>query len=167
VQGVCLRTALACGLAAQGQLPHDRAEGLQPPPPSGGAFELVSCPHYLAEVLIYSGVLLLTRGRPVLALVTIWVVSGGHHRHTGGIGAQQPPCNPGWCAARGEQVPPASSMDPGVHAGTLGLGFWILECTGFGSWSARWDPRFRVLDPGVHVGTLGLGFWILECTLGP
>jgi hypothetical protein len=32
---------------------------------------------------------------------------------------------------------------------------------GFGSWSARWDPRLRVLDPGVHAETQG------SCALGP
>jgi 3-oxo-5-alpha-steroid 4-dehydrogenase 3 len=44
--------------------------------PRGGAFELVSCPHYLAEILIYAGlVLLLGRANGLVWLIFAWVVS--------------------------------------------------------------------------------------------
>lgn len=42
---------------------------------AGGAFEWVSCPHYLAEVVIYVGLLFVLRGRHVNAwLILFWVV---------------------------------------------------------------------------------------------
>lgn len=43
--------------------------------PRGGAFELVSCPHYLAEIVIYAGLALVAgRGQLLLWLVLTWVV---------------------------------------------------------------------------------------------
>lgn len=43
--------------------------------PHGGAFELVSCPHYLAEIVIYAGLALVAgRGQLLLWLVLTWVV---------------------------------------------------------------------------------------------
>ena len=43
--------------------------------PRGGAFELVSCPHYLAEIVIYAGLALVAgRGRLLPWLVLAWVV---------------------------------------------------------------------------------------------
>lgn len=43
--------------------------------PRGGAFEWLSCPHYLAEIVIYVGLLLVLRGRHVNAwLILSWVV---------------------------------------------------------------------------------------------
>jgi hypothetical protein len=35
----------------------------------------VSCPHYLAEIIVYLGLLLLTRGLLVACLMNVWVVS--------------------------------------------------------------------------------------------
>lgn len=44
--------------------------------PKGGAFELVSCPHYLAEIIIYLGLLMvLGRHNVLIWLVFTWVVS--------------------------------------------------------------------------------------------
>ncbi|KAI7841967.1 hypothetical protein COHA_004494 [Chlorella ohadii] len=44
--------------------------------PRGGAFELVSCPHYLGEVVIYAGLALALAGQRVTAwLMLLWVVS--------------------------------------------------------------------------------------------
>ncbi|GAX80420.1 hypothetical protein CEUSTIGMA_g7859.t1 [Chlamydomonas eustigma] len=42
--------------------------------PHGGLFELVSCPHYFGEVLIYLGLLLLAEGRVNAWLMLGWVV---------------------------------------------------------------------------------------------
>lgn len=43
--------------------------------PRGGAFELVSCPHYLAEIVIYAGLALVAgRGRLLPWLILAWVV---------------------------------------------------------------------------------------------
>ena len=43
--------------------------------PRGGAFELVSCPHYLAEIVIYAGLALVAGRRQLLPwLVLAWVV---------------------------------------------------------------------------------------------
>ena len=43
---------------------------------AGGAFELVSCPHYLGEVVIYAGLVLVEAGRRTTAwLMLLWVVS--------------------------------------------------------------------------------------------
>jgi hypothetical protein len=45
---------------------------------AGGAFELVSCPHYLAEVVLYCGLALLAPScTAVLALVLVWLVGRG------------------------------------------------------------------------------------------
>ena len=44
--------------------------------PRGGGFELVSCPHYLAEIVIYAGLLiLLGRANALVWLIFAWVVS--------------------------------------------------------------------------------------------
>lgn len=41
-------------------------------------FEYVSCPHYLAEVVIYCGLALLAGGtQPAVWLILLWVVSAG------------------------------------------------------------------------------------------
>jgi hypothetical protein len=47
---------------------------------AGGLFELVSCPHYLAEVVIYCGLVLATGGQLLPLLMLVWVVS-----HAAGI----------------------------------------------------------------------------------
>lgn len=55
------------------------AQGRQQGPyviPRGGPFELVSCPHYLAEIVVYVGVALMTLGAPAALLILAWVVSG-------------------------------------------------------------------------------------------
>ena len=45
--------------------------------PRGGMFELISCPHYLGEVVVYCGIILLTGGRLLNTwLMLAWVVSG-------------------------------------------------------------------------------------------
>eukprot|EP00798_Chlamydomonas_sp_ICE-L_P012253 gene12253-15398_t len=44
--------------------------------PRGGMFELVSCPHYLGEVVIYAGLMLIMRGQLNSVLMLCWVVSG-------------------------------------------------------------------------------------------
>lgn len=42
----------------------------------GGAFELVSCPHYLGEVVLYAGLVAATAGqRATVWLMLLWVVS--------------------------------------------------------------------------------------------
>ncbi|WIA17188.1 hypothetical protein OEZ85_014071 [Tetradesmus obliquus] len=41
--------------------------------PTGGLFELVSCPHYLAEIIIYCGLLLVTGGQLLPLLMLVWV----------------------------------------------------------------------------------------------
>jgi 3-oxo-5-alpha-steroid 4-dehydrogenase 3 len=41
----------------------------------GGLFELVSCPHYLAEVVIYLGLVVASQGQLLPLLMLIWVVS--------------------------------------------------------------------------------------------
>lgn len=43
--------------------------------PPGGLFELVSCPHYLAEVVIYLGLVIASQGRLLPLLMLTWVVS--------------------------------------------------------------------------------------------
>ena len=43
---------------------------------AGGPFELVSCPHYLAEILIYLGLALLCgQPQPLTYMALLWVVS--------------------------------------------------------------------------------------------
>jgi hypothetical protein len=49
--------------------------------PRGGAFEWVSCPHYLAEIVIYLGLVLVQGGRAILWLVLAWVVRGAAGEH--------------------------------------------------------------------------------------
>lgn len=49
--------------------------------PRGGAFELVSCPHYLAEIAIYCGLAMIAGpSRPLVLLIVVWVV-----RRDGGL----------------------------------------------------------------------------------
>jgi 3-oxo-5-alpha-steroid 4-dehydrogenase 3 len=43
--------------------------------PAGGLFELVSCPHYLAEIIIYLGLLIASEGQLMPLLMLVWVVS--------------------------------------------------------------------------------------------
>ena len=43
--------------------------------PSGGWFDLVSCPHYAAEILIYTALIVLTGGRNVTLLYVVLVRS--------------------------------------------------------------------------------------------
>jgi 3-oxo-5-alpha-steroid 4-dehydrogenase 3 len=38
-------------------------------------FELVSCPHYFAEIVIYCGLLAATGGKLLPLLMLVWVVS--------------------------------------------------------------------------------------------
>ena len=40
-------------------------------------FEWVSCPHYLAEIIIYCGLALVTAGSINTVLMVVWVVSRG------------------------------------------------------------------------------------------
>jgi len=48
--------------------------------PRGGAFELVSCPHYFAEIVIYVGLALILTGVNTKPwLMAIWVVSVPRH----------------------------------------------------------------------------------------
>ncbi|GIL71706.1 hypothetical protein Vretifemale_2195 [Volvox reticuliferus] len=42
--------------------------------PRGGPFELVSCPHYLAEILIYVALAIVTRGSVGSILIVVWVL---------------------------------------------------------------------------------------------
>ncbi|GLC41113.1 hypothetical protein PLESTB_001792900 [Pleodorina starrii] len=42
--------------------------------PRGGAFELVSCPHYLAEILLYVALVIVTRGSVGALLIAAWVL---------------------------------------------------------------------------------------------
>ncbi|EFJ52371.1 hypothetical protein VOLCADRAFT_103030 [Volvox carteri f. nagariensis] len=42
--------------------------------PRGGPFELVSCPHYLGEILIYVALALVTRGSVGTLLIAAWVL---------------------------------------------------------------------------------------------
>jgi len=42
--------------------------------PRGGLFDLVSCPHYFAEIVIYVGFAVLLKGRGAVLLVLAWVV---------------------------------------------------------------------------------------------
>lgn len=43
---------------------------------SGGPFELVSCPHYLGEIVIYAGLAILAATEtPLVLLIFLWVVS--------------------------------------------------------------------------------------------
>lgn len=63
--------------SATGGPPAPLAEGSgagQYAVPRGGAFEWVSCPHYLAEIVIYSGFCVAQRVTPLAALVLTWVV---------------------------------------------------------------------------------------------
>lgn len=41
--------------------------------PSGGLFELVSCPHYFAEIVIYLGLLVASQGQLMPFLMLVWV----------------------------------------------------------------------------------------------
>lgn len=43
--------------------------------PQGGMFEILSCPHMLAEVLIYVGILLILHTHIGWGIVTLWVIS--------------------------------------------------------------------------------------------
>lgn len=52
------------------------------PASAGAVFQQVSCPHYLAEIMIYLGLLALTQVRPIVALIALWVVSGAPCEHT-------------------------------------------------------------------------------------
>ena len=48
--------------------------------PEGGAFALVSCPHYLGEIVIYLGLaLILGAGNLCIWIVLAWVVSSALH----------------------------------------------------------------------------------------
>ncbi len=48
--------------------------------PEGGAFTLVSCPHYLGEIVIYFGLALIVGDSNVcIWIVLAWVVSSGLH----------------------------------------------------------------------------------------
>lgn len=78
---------LGCGLQYHSHLVLSRlaprGSKSQPSPakpvyriPKGGAFELVSCPHYLAEILIYCGLLAAAGARqPAGWLMLVWVAS--------------------------------------------------------------------------------------------
>ncbi|KAK8731909.1 hypothetical protein OTU49_007323 [Cherax quadricarinatus] len=43
--------------------------------PQGGMFEVVSCPHMMAEVLVYLGILLILQRHTGWIIVTLWVIS--------------------------------------------------------------------------------------------
>ena len=69
------------------------------PPHAGGAFELVSCPHYLAEILIYCGLLAAAGARePAGWLMLAWVVStrpaSPPASQPGANGSRRPPIQP-------------------------------------------------------------------------
>lgn len=86
---------------------------------AGGAFELVSCPHYLGEVVIYAGLAVALAGRRVTAwLMLLWVVSrgaGGWQRSSQGrVCGAAATCSP-FC--RFLTVPtPSSPRCPHPHA---------------------------------------------------
>lgn len=42
--------------------------------PRGGLFEWVSCPHYLGEVVVYGGFVMMHGGRTLTVVVFLWVV---------------------------------------------------------------------------------------------
>jgi hypothetical protein len=42
--------------------------------PTGGGFQLVSCPHFLGEIIIYLGLAIVCEGRAMTLLVLAWVV---------------------------------------------------------------------------------------------
>lgn len=42
---------------------------------AGGIFQYVSCPHYLAEIIIYAGLMLISKGQLLTLLMLLWVVS--------------------------------------------------------------------------------------------
>ncbi|XP_064103727.1 polyprenol reductase-like [Macrobrachium nipponense] len=43
--------------------------------PEGGMFEYLSCPHMFAELLVYTGILIVLQGHTGWLVVTIWVIS--------------------------------------------------------------------------------------------
>lgn len=52
------------------------AKQIQHPCIAGGPFQWVSCPHYLAEIIIYMGLAILARHElPLTILILCWVVS--------------------------------------------------------------------------------------------
>jgi steroid 5-alpha reductase family enzyme len=42
---------------------------------AGGLFDFVSCPHYLAEIVIYLGLFITSQGQLMPLLMLVWVVS--------------------------------------------------------------------------------------------
>eukprot|EP00775_Hariotina_reticulata_P013366 gene13366-13493_t len=72
--GNIIQFAAHRGLAALAPGPKDLACGKATYKiPRGGLFELVSCPHYLAEIIIYCGLLLMTEGSLLPLLMLTWV----------------------------------------------------------------------------------------------
>lgn len=65
--------------------------------PRGGAFEFVSCPHYLGEIVLYSGLVVVQQGRLEAWLIWGWVVS--NLLLAGGLTHR-------WYAARFKTYPP-------------------------------------------------------------
>lgn len=59
---------------APAQAPEAAAQPQHYVVPRGGAFEWVSCPHYLGEIVIYCGFCVAQRGAPFATLVLMWVV---------------------------------------------------------------------------------------------
>ena len=49
---------------------------------AGGLFEFVSCPHYLAEIIVYTGLCISSEGQLMTLLMLVWVVSA-HSPSTG------------------------------------------------------------------------------------
>ena len=104
--------------------------------PHGRGFELVSCPHYLAEILVYVGLVLLERGGGLAHwLMLAWVVSEwrcggvgwGGWRRRGVWGGAAPPsdwCWPGWRVAHWQ--------GQGGYAGGR-VGGWLAGDGGEGS----------------------------------
>lgn len=73
-QGLAAATAAAAVGSAAGLEPVKVPLTALYSVPKGGMFELVSCPHYLAEILIYAAIATVTGGRTGPLLIGTWVL---------------------------------------------------------------------------------------------